>query len=283
MNSKPETISETIDAFHRGRFVLVQPKGAGHRSGIDAMVLAGVVPNEFTGKVVDLGAGAGAAGLAVAARCEGAVVTLVEIDPAMAAFARRTIEHESNHKLAARLSVIESDVTLSGRERVAARLADNTFDFAIMNPPFNSARDRQTPDVVKAQAHVMQDGLFEAWLRTASAIVKPGGGVALIAKPQSLGDILGAMAGRFGALRIVPVHPRADEAAIRIIVVGIKGSRARLSLEPPLVLHDAKGHAFLERAVAIVNGESGLFEIPQEVDNKQIAVEWRDDDGREDL
>ncbi len=261
MNSSPEPIAQTVDAFHRGGFVLVQPKGAGHRSGIDSMVLAAAVPAGFAGRVADLGAGAGAAGLAVAARCGSAQVTLVENDPAMAAFARKTMEHESNQPLAARLSLIESDVTLSGKQRVAAGLRDNAFDFAIMNPPFNSALDRQTPDAVKAGAHVMQDGLFEAWLRTSSAIVKPGGGVALIARPQSLGDILVAMAARFGTLRIVPVHPRADEPAIRIIVTGVKGSRARLSLEPPLVLHGASGNAFLARAVAIVNGECGLFEL----------------------
>ncbi len=260
MNSKPEPIAQTVDAFHRGRFVLVQPKGAGHRSGIDAMVLAAAVPAGFAGRVADLGAGAGAAGMAVAARCARAHVTLVENDPAMAAFARKTMEHESNQTFADRLSLIESDVTLTGRQRVAAGLADNAFDFAIMNPPFNPARDRQTPDAAKAGAHVMQDGLFEAWLPTAAAIVRPGGSVALIARPQSMSDILGAMAARFGALRIVPVHPRADEAAIRIIVTGTKGSRARLSLEPPLVLHGASGNASLARAVAIVNGECGLFE-----------------------
>ena len=38
----PQDLSSdfTIDAFHRGRFHLVQPKGGGHRSGVDAMLLA---------------------------------------------------------------------------------------------------------------------------------------------------------------------------------------------------------------------------------------------------
>jgi tRNA1(Val) A37 N6-methylase TrmN6 len=260
MNSRIEGIGESVDAFHRGRFVLVQPKGAGHRSGIDAMILAAAVPSGFAGCVADLGAGAGAAGLAVAARCDGASVTLVENDPTMAAFARKTLEHESNQQLASRLLLIESDVTLTGKQRSDAGLQDHSFDFAIMNPPFNSASDRQTPDAIKAGAHVMHDGLFDAWLRTASAIVKPGAGVALIARPQSIDDILEAMKRRFGGVKIVPVHPRADEAAIRIAVTGIRGSRARLSLEPPLVLHGSAGNAFLPRAVAIINGEIGLFE-----------------------
>jgi len=65
MTGKP---SETIDAFHRGAFHVVQPKGRGHRSGMDAMLLAALVGDERTIRVADLGAGAGAAGMAVASR-----------------------------------------------------------------------------------------------------------------------------------------------------------------------------------------------------------------------
>jgi hypothetical protein len=43
--------------------------GKGHRSGMDAMMLAAAVPGSFAGRLADLGAGAGAAGLAVASRC----------------------------------------------------------------------------------------------------------------------------------------------------------------------------------------------------------------------
>ena len=251
---------ETVDVFHRGRFVLVQPKGAGHRAGVDAMILAAAVPGNFTGRLADLGAGAGAAGLAVASRCPQAHVTLIERDPLMIDHANKTLKHESNQSLAPRVSLIESDVTLTGKHRVAAGLADNAFDFAIFNPPFNLSHDRQTPDPVKAAAHVMDDGLFENWLRTVAAIVRPGGGMALIARPQSIGDILAALKGRFGGLRIVPIHPREGEPAIRIVVTAIHGSRAAMRLESPLILHGAEGHAFTPRAEAIINGLAGLFD-----------------------
>ena len=252
--------TETVDIFHRGKFVLVQPKGTGHRSGVDAMVLAAAVPSGFAGRVADLGAGSGAAGLAVASRCPQAHVTLIERDPLMIDHANKTLKHESNQSLASRVSLIESDVTLTGKRRVAAGIADNAFDFAVFNPPFNPAHDRQTPDPVKAAAHVMGDGLFENWLRTVAAIVKPGGGMALIARPQSIGDILAALKGRFGGVRIIPVHPRKGEAAIRIVVTAIHGSRAAMRLESPLILHGAEGHAFTPRAEAIINGLAGLLE-----------------------
>ena len=38
MAAGPMTDTHTIDAFHRGRFHVMQPKGGGHRSGVDAML-----------------------------------------------------------------------------------------------------------------------------------------------------------------------------------------------------------------------------------------------------
>src|SRR4051812_29526416 len=132
----------TVDAFHRGNFRLVQPQGAGHRAGMDAMVLAAAVPSGFAGRLADLGAGAGAAGLAVASRCHASKVVRVENAPEMLAFAEKTTAHPDTGPLSGRVSLIAADVTLTGKARAAAGLADAGFDFAIMNPPFNAGHDR---------------------------------------------------------------------------------------------------------------------------------------------
>jgi tRNA1(Val) A37 N6-methylase TrmN6 len=249
----------TLDAFHRGDFWLVQPKGAGHRAGVDAMMLAAAVPSTFAGRLADFGAGAGAAGLAVASRCPEASVTLVENAPEMADFASLTLEHERNTHLRSRASVLVADVTLTGRARERAGLADGGFDYVIMNPPFNAARDRPTPDALKQKAHVMEDGLFESWIRSAAAVTRPRGGLAVIARPVSLAPILAALAGRFGSAEILPVHARADTPAIRIVVRAKRASRGALTLRPPLILHDGPGDGFSARADAINNGKAALF------------------------
>ena len=75
-----------------------------------------------------------------------------------------------------------------------------------MNPPFNARDDRPTPDALKRQAHVMDDGLFEPGCAAPRRSCKPRGGLAIIARPQSLAPILAALAGRFGSAEIVPVH-----------------------------------------------------------------------------
>jgi tRNA1(Val) A37 N6-methylase TrmN6 len=244
MSDVPDRVERTVDAFHRGGFHLVQPKGRGHRSGMDAMLLASLVDHRGACRVADLGAGAGAAGMAVASRLADARVTLFERSAEMADYARQSLALPDNAHLSSRVEVIEADVTLTGKARLAAGLADDVFDHVVMNPPFNDAGDRKTPDALKAEAHAMTDDLFERWIRTAGAIMIPGGQLSLIARPQSVGEIIAACGRRFGGIEITPVHPRDGENAVRVLVTAIKGSRARLNIRMPLVMHEDRTHKF---------------------------------------
>src|SRR5262245_57307531 len=74
------------DAVLGGKLRLKQPSG-GHRVGHDAILLAAACSAHAGERVVDLGAGVGAAGLALAYRIDGAKVVLVEVDAALAALA----------------------------------------------------------------------------------------------------------------------------------------------------------------------------------------------------
>ena len=77
----------TEDAFLGGRLRLRQPK-SGHRAGHDAMLLAAATAARAGDRVVDFGAGVGAAGLALAARVPAIQLVLVEIDDVLAELAR---------------------------------------------------------------------------------------------------------------------------------------------------------------------------------------------------
>jgi tRNA1(Val) A37 N6-methylase TrmN6 len=250
------TVTQTVDAFHFGEFFVVQPKGRGHRAGMDAMLLAAMVEDKGPMRVADLGAGAGAAGMGVASRIAGAEVVLFERSAEMARYARESIDHPANARLAPRLSVVEADVTLKGKARVAAGLADDAFDHAIMNPPFNDAGDRRAPDGLKAEAHAMEGDLFDDWIRTAGAILKPGGQLSLIARPESIAAIIAACGRRFGGIEITMLHPRNGESAIRLLASAIKGSRARLVFRAPLFMHDAGTHRFLPDIDDLNNGRA---------------------------
>jgi tRNA1(Val) A37 N6-methylase TrmN6 len=85
-----------------------------------------------------------------------------------------------------------------------------------------------------------------------------GGGQALmIHKAEALPRILAAMAPRFGRLRVLPIYARPDTSAIRVIVEGVKGSRAPLEIRPGLILH-GEGNAFTPAASAILRQGAGL-------------------------
>ncbi|TCD13528.1 methyltransferase [Oricola cellulosilytica] len=249
----------TIDAFHRGRFYLVQLADGAHRAGIDSALLAATVPEEFSGTVADLGAGAGAGAFSVLDRCPGARAILYERAIPMVKCARASLTLPENEHIAFRATVTEADVALDGRAREIAGFPRDHFDWVIANPPFNDPRDRATPKAGKAQAHVMDDKLFERWTKTACAISRPGAGFSIIARPQSLPEVCVAMAGRYGAITVFPILPRPPKPAIRIVVSAIKGSRRQMQVAPPLILHEeGRGTSFTARADAITNGRATL-------------------------
>src|SRR5262249_58041106 len=74
----------TEDAALGGKLRLKQPR-EGHRFGHDAILLAAACPARARERVVDLGAGVGAAGLALALPVAVTEDMLVEIDAALAA------------------------------------------------------------------------------------------------------------------------------------------------------------------------------------------------------
>jgi tRNA1(Val) A37 N6-methylase TrmN6 len=106
---------------------------------------------------------------------------------------------------------------------------------------------------------VTEDGLFERWIRSGAAVVRPRGGLAVIARPEQLVAILDAIEGRFGDAEMLCVHPRPDAAAIRIVVRAALGARGKLSIRPPLTLHGPSGNAPTARTEMINNGLASLF------------------------
>jgi tRNA1(Val) A37 N6-methylase TrmN6 len=223
----------TEDAFLGGKLRLRQPK-SGHRAGHDAILLAAATPACPGDRVVDLGAGVGAAGLAVAKRVAGIELVLVEIDSGLAQLARanasaNTIETET----------LVLDVTSSAENFAAAGLAPESVDVVLMNPPFNdAARHRASPDSARAIAHVATTETLEAWVHASRRILKSGGNLAMIWRADGIAEVLAALGRGFGSLVILPVHADVESPAIRVLVRATKGGRAPTRLLAGFVLND---------------------------------------------
>lgn len=244
----------TDDAVLGGRLRLLQPV-RGHRFGHDAILLAAACPARAGEQVVDLGSGVGTAGLALAARVDGARVTLVEIDPQLSALAS---ENAQRNGLADRVRAVVLDSTAPARAFAAAGLGPESAARVLMNPPFNDpARQRTSPDESRRLAHAVSAATLAAWIKTTARLLRPRGTLNLIWRADGLGEVLDKLAPGFGAVTVLPVYPTPDVPAIRILVRGTKASRAPLTLLPGLVLADRSGQPTPE-AEAVLRGGSAL-------------------------
>ena len=226
----------TEDAFLGGRLRLRQLK-AGHRAGHDAMLLAAATAARAGSRVVDLGAGVGAAGLALARRVEAVDLVLVEFDGTLADLAR---SNAAANAIAA--DVIVLDVQSSAEAFAAAGLLPASADAVLMNPPFNDGgRHRASPDVARAHAHVANEDTLARWIHAARRILKSGGALTLIWRADGIAGVLAALDRGFGSLVILPVHGEAGGPAIRILVRAAKGGRAPAQILPSLSLNDESG------------------------------------------
>lgn len=236
----------TDDAFLGGRLRLYQPR-SGHRAGHDAMLLAAATAAQPGQRVADLGAGVGAAGLALAVRVGGLDLTLAEIDPGLAELAQ---QNARRNDLKARAVVL--DVSGPPESFAAAGLGADSLDIVMMNPPFNyPGRHQVSPDASRKAAHAAEEETLAVWVHAARRMLKSGGALTLIWRAEGLADVLAALSRGFGSIAVMPVHPRAGEGAIRILVGAVKGARAPLVLYPGL---DLEGKA----ASAALQGEAAL-------------------------
>lgn len=252
----------TVDAFLGGRVEAVQPADGRHRSGLEAVLLSAAIDSRFGGTLVDFGAGAGVAGMCVAARCSRARIVLVDRDEDAVACASSALARPANRPFADRIEIVTTDVAAPEADRAAAGLVRAFADAVIMNPPFHDAREGTVSPVSgRASAHVLADGGLDPWFRAAASVLKPDGRLVVVFRADGLDAVLAALAGRFGGAAILPVHPRSDLPAHRVLVRAAKGSRARPAILPALTLHGEAGGAYLPSVEAILRDGAGLAEV----------------------
>ena len=244
----------SCDAWLGGRLTLAQPR-RGHRVGSDAALLAAATDLD-EGRVVDVGAGVGAVALAILSRH--AVARPPTASRSIAALAGISEENAARNGLAGRMRIVCADV-FDACARRGVGLADEAADLVVTNPPFfEPGAARASPDPAKARAHVFSGAAgaapLAAWIRACLALLRPGGRFAMIHRPDALSAIFDAAENRLGAVALLPVHPRVGAPARRLLVSGVKGSRAPLRIAPGLVLHGPDG-ALTPEADAIHRGE----------------------------
>lgn len=212
------------------RLSLIQPDG-GFQTSIDAVLLAAACPATSGQTILDLGCGVGAAGLCVATRVPDLHLQGVEILSREANLARTN----------AQANGVKAHITQTS---ITNYTAPDRADHVISNPPYLTAGAHITsPDTARAHAmgHVEPGASLHDWLMAAHRNVCSGGSLTLIHRADALPEILLGLGRRFGAIEILPLWPKAQRPAKRVIVRAVKDRQTPSTLYPGLILHHNDG------------------------------------------
>ena len=237
----------TEDKLLGGRVRLRQPRVGGLRAGLDAVLLAAMMPAKPGQLVLEAGCGSGAAMLCLAARVPGVKLRAVERDAGLAALA--TENAALNGVLA---EVVVGDVM----DRALARRL-GPYDHAMANPPYWPGGSAPPAPGRAAATHEQGAGLAD-WAAFMAAGLRAGGWLALVLPAARFDAGVAALrAAGCGSQRLLPLWPYAGIAAKRLLLLARKGGRGPGVVLPGLVLHEAGG-GFAAAAEAVLRDAAAL-------------------------
>lgn len=240
-------VSETTeDALFNGRIRIRQP-ARGYRVNVDTLLLAAAVEAIDGARLMEAGCGVGAALLAVAIRNENVTLVGIERDQNIASISR---ENVAVNAMSQRIEIVTGDA-LDRSAKIGV------FDGVFVNPPFDEAGDGRAPAETRRYAHVA-DAPLDAWIAALADRLSGGGALTMIQRASKTPEILAALEGRLGGAELIPIRPRAGEAAKRVLVRARKGSRAPFRLCRELLLHDGTGAKYTPETEAVLRGEAAI-------------------------
>lgn len=219
----------TDDKFLMGRLRLLQP-ARGYRAATDPVLLAAACPATAGQSVLDLGCGAGAAALCLAARVPDIALAGLELQPEYADLARRNAARNGT-----------SMQVECGDLAAMPRALRRGFDHVIANPPYYAASGSPSP--VSLRDTALRTGTpIAAWIAAAATRLNPGGWLTMIFSTPNLPEALSALPPKLGSALVLPLAPREGREAPRLILRARKGGRAAFRLLPPFTLHAGPAH-----------------------------------------
>lgn len=236
--------NNTSDALLGGRVRLLQPQN-GYRVAIDPVLLAAAVPAKSGQRILELGAGTGAAALCLNARVMGISGSLLEPDADMRALLEANVIDNTAPFAVVAGAVGDTEWPLGVQE----------YDHVFCNPPYYADDYDASPHATRNAAHGETVPLA-AWVAAARRALKPGGALTCIVPPARLTEWLNGL-DAFGAIQIIPIAPKAGEAAKRVIVRAVIGRKTPLQLQAPFVLHNADG-SYTDAAQAVLRNGAPL-------------------------
>lgn len=224
---------ERIDDLQCKGYQLIQ-KPQGFCFGVDAVLLSDFVKVKPGQKVLDLCTGSGVIPILLAAKTEGEHFTGLELLDEYADMADRSVK--LNH-LQDRIDIICGDVK-EGKKLFQAA----SFPVVTVNPPYmtdnHGLKNAYEPKTIARHEVAL---CLEDVISLAGYVLPEGGNFFMIHKPFRLAEIFDVMKTyHIEPKRMRLIHPYVDKEPTMVMIQGTKGGRQRITVEPPLIIYQAK-------------------------------------------
>ena len=205
------------------------------RPGTDSFALSALPRLKARLRVCDLGCGTGLLGLLLLQRQSSLTVDGVDILPRAVALAERAA---AENGLGERLHFHCADL-----RSIRGVLAAGDYDLVVCNPPYYPAGSGpQAPDGDRRTARSEVSCTLEDICGAASYLLRWGGTVCLVHKPERLTDLLVALReADLEPKRLRFVCTRPERSPSLVLVEGRRGGKPGLTVEAPLILQTADG------------------------------------------
>ena len=203
--------------------------------GMDAVLLSAFATVNEGEKALDLGTGTGILPILLEAKNAGEHYTGLEIQPESVGMARRSVLYND---LQERIDIIEGDI-----KEASKIFGKASMEVVTSNPPYmTNHHGLKNPNDAKAIArHELLCSLDDV-IRESAAVLKPRGRAYFVHRPSRLVEIFEAMRKyRLEPKRMRLVYPYVDKEPNMVLVEGVRGGGAQLTVEPPLIVYDAPG------------------------------------------
>jgi len=201
---------------------------------MDAVLLARFANIPKHGRILDLCSGNGVIPILLSTRTN-AQIEGIEIQPRLADMARRSVQMNG---LTERINIIEGDLRDLAKEG-----GNGIYDAITVNPPYmpltgGDLKQSEHQSIARHEVHCTLEDVAQASMR----LVKPGGKISMVHRPQRLGDIITM----FRKYRMEPkviqfIHPRAGSEANMVLVEAHRDGKPDVKILPPLIVYQENG------------------------------------------
>ncbi|MDR2646380.1 MAG: methyltransferase [Holosporaceae bacterium] len=223
-----------------GVIKLLQPKN-GYRVAIDPIILASFIKLAAHQRILDVGCGVGTIALILKKREYSAEITALDMDAEMC-----QICEQNSHINSLPLNIINVGIENHEFSR------EKSFDQVVTNPPFFKKESSRVSES-KKWANVETINLSN-WIQCCFRMLKNNGILSMVHRASRLDEILGVLRG-IGSVQIIPIYPKSNREANRVVVQVIKSRKSEMKILPGIVAHQDNG-AYTDVLFQMLSGES---------------------------